>query len=458
MERYISLSNFFTLKGSMSQKILYDLRHGSNYELTTSQYHFLSLLNGELSLTGIMRRYDQASGKIIKDFIKNLSTIEALDLNKEKVIRHIQTNIVPDRRLESVHLEASAECNMDCVHCYQSKYRKAGMELRFEEIIPLLDQMSGMQVSNVGISGGEPLMIPNLFRIMRAIEERDMRISALFTNGLLVNENVIQEIKSMRSKFGIFVSLDSISEQGMSFRGYSDKEAKGVIEIILQNIKKLVSEGFNVVINTVVNSVNINELQEMYSIIRELNVDSWRIGFPKPTPNFKKYLNKFGLEWDTIANECFILLERHFKNKMPFHMQVEYLFREELFKDGSLDLLSDDDYVCDYEGRRSECCIKPNGDVVSCAYCSDLPVGNIKRSSLSDIWSSSDMNKTKMIRIRDVVECRDCDIKSLCGTGCRANAFFLHSNFQNAKDDYACNAVKFFNEKMVPLLKKFNFI
>lgn len=458
MEQYISLSKFFTLKCSKSQKILYDLRHGSNYELTDSQYDFLLLLDGRLILTDIMQKYDQVSGKIISDFIKNLSVIEALDLNKEKLIRHMPTGIVPDRRLESVHLEPSAECNMNCVHCYQSKYRNIGAELRLEEILFLLDQMNEMQVSNVGISGGEPFMMPNLTSIMRAIEEKDMRISALFTNGLLINDNIIQEIESMRSRFGIFVSLDSISEQGMVFRGYSNKKAKGITERIIQNIEKLVSKDFNVVINTVVNSVNINELKEMYSLIKEMGVSSWRIGFPKPTSNFKKYLDRFGLEWGIIANECLVLLEQHFRNEMPFHIQVEYLFREELFKQGSLELLSDDEYVCDYEGRRSECCIKPNGDVVSCAYCSDLPIGSIKDSSLSDIWYSSDMDKAKMIKIGDVVECKDCDIRSLCGTGCRANAFFLHSDFQNAKDDYACEAVRFFNEKVVPLLKKFSFI
>ncbi|MBU1137093.1 SPASM domain-containing protein [Patescibacteria group bacterium] len=137
---------------------------------------------------------------------------------------------------------------------------------------------------------------------------------------------------------------------------------------------------------------------------------------------------------------------------------IEYLFREELFERKSLHPLSDQDYVCDYEGRRSECCIKPNGDVVSCAYCSDLPVGNIKESSLWNIWYSSEMEKYKKIKIGDVNECKDCGIKSLCGTGCRANAFFLHSDFLNAKDDYACKAVEFFNQRVLPLLKEHNFI
>lgn len=458
MERYVLLNKLFVLKSSESQKVLYNLENGTSYDLSIDQYNFLLLLNGELCLKDIIQQHNQGSKKVIKDFVKNLLTIGALDFEQKQSIRSTLINIVPDRRLESVHLEASSECNMNCVHCYQSKYRNTGAKLQFEEIIFLLDQMAKMQVSNIGISGGESLMMSNVFDIMRAIEERDMRISALFTNGLLINSDVIRSIKSMHSKFGVFVSLDSISEEGMAFRGYTKEKAGTVIRKILRNIEELVFNGFNVVINTVVNSANINELKKMYSVIKGLNVNSWRVGFPKPTPNFKKYLEKFNIEWEIIAEQCLILLEQHFENKMPFHIQIEYLFREELFEQKSLELLSDNDYVCDYEGRRSECCIKPNGDVVSCAYCSDLPIGNIKKSSLWDIWYSSEMEKAKTIRIGDVIECKDCDIRSLCGTGCRANAFFLYSDFWNAKDDYACKAVRFFSERVVPLLKKYEFI
>src|SRR3989339_127825 len=62
------------------------------------------------------------------------------------------------------------------------------------------------------------------------------------------------------------------------------------------------------------------------------------------------------------------------------------------------------------------------------------------------------MQEIKTIRIGDVEGCRGCDLRSLCGTGCRANAYFLHGNFRHAKDDYACEAVRFFKEKVKTIL------
>jgi radical SAM protein with 4Fe4S-binding SPASM domain len=96
--------------------------------------------------------------------------------------------------------------------------------------------------------------------------------------------------------------------------------------------------------------------------------------------------------------------------------------------------------------------------VVSCAYCTDIPIGNIRTNSLEKIWHSQQMQNIKNIRVCDVKECRECPMRNVCGTGCRINAYFLHKDFLNAKDDYACAAIKFFIEEVKPLLKKYDII
>ncbi len=455
--KYVLLADDFTIKHSISASILYCLRNGAIYELLPDQVEFLQLLNGVSTLDQVIKQYSKKSRPDVLRLLGRLENIAALKFANKPKLRIMQKNKVPDKRLESVHLEASGKCNMKCVHCYQAKYLKAEEELNFSEILNLLDDLRIMQINNVGISGGEPLMMPRLAEILKTIEKKNMRISALFSNGLLINEDFIKMIKSLRSRFSLFISLDSIPGKTLSFRGFSDKNSRQIIKQTINNIELLVSAGISVVINTVVNAENIGYLNEMYDLIKNLKVESWRIGFPKMTPEFKKYSDSFHVKWESIADRCFVLLQRHLTNGMMFHLQIEYLFREELFKQG-LQILSDKDFVCDYEGRKTECCIKPNGDVVSCAYCSDLPLGNIRKSSIRDIWYSPQMERVKTIKIGDVAECRGCKLRDLCGTGCRANAYFLHGDFHNAKDDYACLAVAFFKKKVIPLLKEYNLI
>ena len=61
---------------------------------------------------------------------------------------------------------------MKCVHCYQAKYSKTEEELSFPEILNILDDLQAMQVNNVGISGGEPLVMPHLAEILKTIEKK----------------------------------------------------------------------------------------------------------------------------------------------------------------------------------------------------------------------------------------------------------------------------------------------
>ena len=442
------------MKHSVSTSTLYCLRNGAIYELQPDQVDFLQLLNGTLTTNQVMEQYSWESKSEVVQFLERMNEVSALRFTVAPEPRALQQSRVPERRLESVHLEASGKCNMRCVHCYQAKYVQSGAALSHIETLRLLDDLREMQINNVGISGGEPLMMPHLAEVLEAIEERDMRISAIFSNGLLINKEFVETVKSLRSRFLMFISLDSILGASITFRGVRRTNARSVLERILTNIKLLVGSGIGVVVNTVVNAENVEHLDEMYRLISELGVNNWRLGFPKPTPQFKNYADKFDVEWLNIAEHYLALLKRHFENKMPFRLQIEYLFREELFKQEGMQTLSNQDFVCDYEERRSGCCVKPNGDVVSCPYCSDLPLGNIRESSIRDIWYSTKMSDIKMMRIDDVAGCRGCELLSLCGTGCRANAYFLHGDFFNAKDDHACLAVAFFKKRVLPLLRE----
>lgn len=450
---FVRLNDSFIIKGSEDLQVLYDLRRGHNYDLDSEQYELVKMCDGEHTLESIYSKYDSKSLGFIQEFVSNLINKGAIELLEEPIHRTPSSKLVSGIRLESVHLEASGRCNMSCAHCYQGRFLDSGDSLSFDEIISLLDQMSIMQVSNVGVSGGEPLLLPKLFEILQQIEKRDMRISSIFTNGLLVNQEIVNKISQLRSNPTFFVSFDSIDTSGMIFRGFKkEKDSIVAIRKIIESIKILTSNGVRVVLNTVVNSGNIDNLMSMYKVVEGLGVSSWRLGFPKLTERFKGYSNDFQVEWLKIAERCLPILNHHLQNNRPFNLQIEYLFREALFDGSSLNL-SDDDLVCDYEGRLTDCCVKPDGGVVSCAYCSDMPIGNIKQESLHEIWYSATMRNIKTIRIGDVSECKDCNLKVLCGTGCRANAYFLHGDFYNAKDDYACQAVQFFSDKILPLLK-----
>jgi AdoMet-dependent heme synthase len=65
--------------------------------------------------------------------------------------------------------------------------------------------------------------------------------------------------------------------------------------------------------------------------------------------------------------------------------------------------------------------IRPNGDVTPCPY---LPVfaGTLRRASLSDLWTSSELFTGIRQRVSLGGRCGDCEMNAHCG-GCRARAY-----------------------------------
>ena len=341
---------------------------------------------------------------------------------------------------------------MRCAHCYQGDRYRVMPGLSWERLELLAKEMQELQVDNVAFSGGEPFLTPLTLDTALLFEACGLRVNAFFTNGLILDERILHVLTSLRSRPMVFMSYDAIDPEGMVFRGFTGSSAADALGRINSNFQRLLDAGIPIVVNTVMTKENIATLPAMYERLSRLPIRSWRIGFPKHAGYFQTDPGEHGLPWKEMAESSYRLLERHLGLGKPFHLQIEYLYREELLE--NLRPLSLTDYVCDYEGKRESCCIKPNGDVVSCAYCADFVVGNVNLAPLSEIWYSTEMQRTKNIRIADVTGCEDCAIRALCATGCRANAFFLKGSFEHSKDDYACEAVSFFVERVIPLLKQ----
>lgn len=451
MNDYVLLSNQFTLKGSREEQILLGLIGGERYKLTPDQYDLLCLCDGSLNTSEIHATYDHASQSVIDKFLANLRSIGAITTSNKAAYRKLQLELVPSPRLQTVQLEATSVCNLSCAHCYQGKQYPVKDNLNQDECDRLISELAQIQVEGVSLSGGEPLLDDKTYHLAHQIELNDMRVTALFTNGLLLDQHTVAEICSLRSQPTMFISLDTLTPDKFRFRGIKPATAKAALQKVFNGIAMLVEAGLPVVINTAVNQSNIITLRDMHKFVHDIGVASWRLGFPKRAGFFRSTYQSLEASWDKLLSACFDLLRHHLEHGNPFHIQIEYLYRDELFE--NLEMLPDSAHICDYEGRRHSCCIKPNGNVVSCAYCNDMPLGNIRQKPLGDIWYSTAMQSTKDLRIVDVTECNGCSLREYCAAGCRANASFLGGDFRTSKDHYACQAVQYFVDQVLPYLR-----
>ena len=93
------------------------------------------------------------------------------------------------------------------------------------------------------------------------------------SNGMLINDEILKKMNDTNMET-ISISLDGLKETHESFR-----KVPGSFDKIIENIKKLqkVPSIKIVQVTTVANKKNLNELEDLYNLMKELNIISWRV-------------------------------------------------------------------------------------------------------------------------------------------------------------------------------------
>jgi MoaA/NifB/PqqE/SkfB family radical SAM enzyme len=103
-------------------------------------------------------------------------------------------------------------CNMKCNHCCITTLRnKSRRALTAEDIKDIAIQADNLGLAHVVITGGEPLLFPDLTEVVKAIDPSKFYIS-LDTNGWNLNKSMARLMKSIGID-KIQLSLDSMSEK-----------------------------------------------------------------------------------------------------------------------------------------------------------------------------------------------------------------------------------------------------
>ena len=124
------------------------------------------------------------------------------------------------------------KCNLNCKGCYEKTIRPAAKEeLTDEELGDIVKQAHELGISFAIIAGGEPFMRKKFFEITKDYQDI---IFLIFTNGLLLNQEMINSIKKQKNIVPL-ISLEGCEEETDDVRG------KGVynrLEKIMNKLKK----------------------------------------------------------------------------------------------------------------------------------------------------------------------------------------------------------------------------
>ncbi len=126
-------------------------------------------------------------------------------------IHPVLVQIVPIRR-----------CNLACTYC--NEYDAVSPAVPLEQMLARIDRLAVLRAGIVTVSGGEPLLHPDLDAIIRRIRERGM-IAGLITNGFLLGEARIRRLNEAGLEY-LQISIDNVEPDAVSKKSLRTLDAK----------------------------------------------------------------------------------------------------------------------------------------------------------------------------------------------------------------------------------------
>ena len=108
-------------------------------------------------------------------------------------LRMIGKALISTKHPILVHVIPNRRCNLACTYC--NEFDDFSKPVPLEEMKNRLDILAGMGTSIITISGGEPLMHPEIDQVIRHIRQRGM-IAGMITNGFLLDKNTIEKLNA----------------------------------------------------------------------------------------------------------------------------------------------------------------------------------------------------------------------------------------------------------------------
>ena len=160
--------------------------------------------------------------------------------------------------------EITRRCNLKCVHCRSSSQLDVvgHPDFSLEEAKRVLDDIASYASPVMVLSGGEPLLRPDVFDIAQYGTDKGLRI-CLATNGTLVNQETCRKIKESGIKM-VSLSLDGASaEVHDNFRNMP-----GAFEATTGAARMFKEHGIKFLVNSSFTKRNQKEIGKLYPFVK----------------------------------------------------------------------------------------------------------------------------------------------------------------------------------------------
>jgi heme d1 biosynthesis radical SAM protein NirJ len=160
-------------------------------------------------------------------------------------------------------------CNLTCKHCYATSTDiDFPGELSTEQVYEVMDDLKSFGVSVLILSGGEPLMRPDIFELSQHAKDMGFYVG-LSSNGTLITEDNIADIANVGYDY-VGVSLDGMRETHDYFR-----QRQGAFDESMHGIRLCREAGLKIGLRFTLTQHNETELPDLLQLMDDEDIDKF---------------------------------------------------------------------------------------------------------------------------------------------------------------------------------------
>ena len=337
-------------------------------------------------------------------------------------------------------------CNLRCIHCYADSHaeRYPG-ELNWEQCCAVIDDLADYKVNALLLSGGEPLLHPQLPQLLERATGRGLKVT-ISTNGT----RITPELAGLFKKLGVAyvgISLDGIGAVHDKFRG-----VQGAFEGAIRGFRLCEEVGQKTGLRLTLTRNNVQCMEQILGFIEQEGIQ--RVCFYHLVPTGRG-VDVASLKPEEARAAMDMLIDRaeawHKSGQTRELLTVTqpadgiYLLLRQL-REGNplaaqtLRLLTWNGGGANSSGR-GIANIDTQGNIHPDQFWQSVTLGNVKTQKFSDVWeASTEPSAAQLNELRgsDAPEerqrklsgrCATCKHFRLCGGGFRTRAAFANGHW-----------------------------